>query len=61
MEIKSLIVKNDDKYFENKIKEYLEKGYKVQSSNITIVPRQANSIIQIVEPDFYHYALLIKE
>ena len=36
MEVKTLIVKHDQKLFEQRCKEYLEKGYKMHSSNIEI-------------------------
>lgn len=58
MDIKVLGIINNKELFEKELREYINKGYKIVSSNITSV---INSIYKnTVDRDIYFYALLQK-
>ena len=62
-DVKTIISKEKEE-FENKIKEYLENGYKILSSNIAIEkPIQVaySALINGSKFEYVYYALLIKE
>ena len=65
MDVKTLIVKDSKKLFESRIKEFLEKGYKLEFSNLTVINTQQNltGIANITKntPVIYFYAVFIKE
>lgn len=53
MNIKVVGTIDDTELFENKIKEYIEKGYEIKASNIAIYPKKITN-------EIYFYALLQK-
>ena len=63
MEVRTILVKESTVFFENKVKEYLEKGFEIKASNITI--EKENNILDgsslSNKSTFYYYALLTKE
>lgn len=66
MDIKTLIVKGSTELFEKRCKEYLEKGYKLQTSTIALGnPQEKIPSSYIGESTyttiFYYYAMFIKE
>ena len=72
MEVKTLIVRNDQKLFEKRCEEYLKEGYKLHTSTLLQDKLPSSSIEQTIKStvkyyenkntkEFYFYALLIKE
>ena len=66
MDVKTLIVKASNDLFEKRVKEFLEQGYKLQTSNI-VIDEQLNKNIGVMSSltkqplQVYFYALFIKE
>ena len=63
MDVKVITAFNDKNEFETKIKEMLEKGYKIHSS--TVMPNtigiKASPYNELVNQKVWFYALMIKE
>lgn len=57
MDIKVLGIINNKELFEKELKEYINRGYKIISSNIAI----SNNKKLYEIPDIYFYALLQKD
>lgn len=61
MEVKVINVFNNRITFENEIKKYLQKGYKVQASTIMPNTIKQEITLNIAEQKIIYYALMIKE
>lgn len=62
MDIKTVVVINDPKLFEENIKNLVEQGYTIKASNFSIEnTKTIGNRIKITENKYYFYALLQKE
>lgn len=61
MDVKTILIKNNNETFQEEIKKAISMGYKIRASNISVEPIFTNALVEYHKENIFYYALMIKE